>query len=44
MPVAGRAVISYTYTVGRCHPEHERASDGALSHLIKSIQLEGLLS
>ena len=44
MPVAGRAVISYTCTVGRCHPEHERARYGAVSGLIKSIQLGGLLS
>ena len=43
MPVAGKAVISYTFTVGRCHPEHERARNGALSDLIKSIQLGGLL-
>ena len=44
MPVAGRAVISYTYTVGECHPELERASGGAVFDLIKSIQLGGLLS
>ena len=43
MPVAGRAVISYTYTVGRCHPKHERARDGKVSDLIKNIQLGGLL-
>ena len=43
MPVARRAEISFTYTVGRCHPEYERASDGALSDLIKSIQLGGFL-
>ena len=38
------AVISDTHTVGRCHPEHERARDGAVSGSIKSIQLGGLLS
>ena len=44
MPVVRRAVMSYIYTVGRCYPKHERASDGALSDLIKSIQLGGVIS
>lgn len=30
MPVKGKAVISYTYTVRVCHPEFERANDGAV--------------
>lgn len=41
MPVAGRDVITYTYKVGRCYPEHERARDGTVSDLMKSIQLGG---
>ena len=43
MSVAGRAVISYIYTVGRCHPEHERARDGTVSDLTKSIELGGFI-
>ena len=41
MPVSGRAVISYTYTVGRCHPEHKRARDGAVSDLLRAFSWEG---
>ena len=44
MPIATRAVISYTYTEGRCHPEHERAKDKVVFDLIKSIQLGGVTS
>ena len=41
MPVAGMAVISYTYTVSRYHPKHERSSDGAVSDLIRAFSWEG---
>ena len=41
MPVADGAVISYIYTVGRCHPELERAGDGTVSDLMRAFSWEG---
>ena len=41
MPAAGRAVISYT--VGKGHPELERAIDGAVSDLIRAFSWEGFI-
>ena len=43
MTAAGRAVIRYTYTVDRCHLEHERARDGAVSDLIRAFSWEGFI-